>query len=116
MTAELAAFLLILAGSMIAASLIGKLLSRTASAIGLGLVDRLLGGIFGVVRGVLLGLTLLLALTVFLPSSPWVENSHIAPYFLEADHAVSFLMPSYLKLRLLDGLNHFKHRKPDWIK
>jgi membrane protein required for colicin V production len=114
--AELAAFLLILAGTMIVASLLGRVLRHTASAIGLGLVDRFLGAIFGLLRGALLGVALLLAMTAFLPSAPWVENSHLAPYFLRAAHAVSFVMPSDLKLRLLDGLDHLKHTTPDWIK
>jgi membrane protein required for colicin V production len=114
--AELAAFLLILAGSMILASLVGRLLRHTASAIGLGFVDRVLGAAFGLVRGALLGVVLLLALTAFLPSAPWIENSHLAPYFLRAAHAVSFVMPSDLKSRLLEGLDHLKHTTPDWIK
>jgi membrane protein required for colicin V production len=114
--AELAAFLLILAGTMIVASLLGRFLRHTASAIGLGFVDRLLGAVFGLLRGALLGVVLLLAVTAFLPRSPWVENSDLAPYFLRAAHAVSFVMPSDLKLRLLDGLDHLKHRTPDWIK
>jgi len=113
---ELAAFLLILAGTMILASLLGRLLRHTASAIGLGFVDRLLGAAFGLVRGAFLGVTLLLATTAFLPSAPWIENSLLAPYFLRAAHAVSFVMPSDLKRRLLDGLDHLKHTSPDWIK
>jgi membrane protein required for colicin V production len=114
--AELAAFLLILAGTMILASLLGKILRHTASSIGLGFLDRLLGAGFGVIRGALLGVALLLAVTAFLPSAPWVENSHLAPYFLRAAHAVSFVMPPDLKQRLLDGLDHLKHTTPDWIK
>jgi membrane protein required for colicin V production len=114
--AELAAFLLISAGSMILASLAGRLLRHTVSAIGLGFVDRVLGAAFGLLRGALLGVVLLLALTAFLPRAPWIENSHLAPYFLRAAHAVSFVMPSDLKSRLLDGLDHLKHTTPDWIK
>jgi membrane protein required for colicin V production len=114
--AQLAAFLLILAVTMVVASLIGKLLRRTASAVGLGFADRLLGALFGLLRGAILGVALLLAVTAFLPSAPWIENSHLAPYFLRAAHAVSFVMPSDLRLRLLDGLNRMKHTTPDWIK
>jgi len=101
---------------MIFASLLGKLLRHTASAIGLGLVDRLLGAVFGLVRGALLGVALLFAVTAFLPTAPWIENSQLAPYFLRAAHAVSFVMPLDLKQRLLEGLNHLKHTTPDWIK
>jgi membrane protein required for colicin V production len=114
--AELAGFLLILAGTMILASLLGRLFRHTASAIGLGFVDRLLGAAFGLVRGAFLGVVLLLAITAFLPTAPWIENSHVAPYFLRAAHAVSFVMPSDLKRRVLDGLNHLRHTSPDWIK
>ena len=114
--AQLAAFLLILATTMILASVLGKLLQHTASAVGLGFADRLLGAIFGLARGALLGVALLLAVTAFLPTAPWIENSHLAPYFLRAAHAVSFVMPSDLRLRLLDGLNRLKHTTPDWIK
>jgi len=113
---ELAAFLLILTSTVILASLVGRLFRHTASAIGLGFVDRLLGAAFGLVRGALLGVALLLATTAFLPRAPWIENSHLAPYFLRAAHAVSFVMPSDLKRRLLDGLDHLKHMPPDWIK
>ena len=114
--AQLAAFLLILAVTMMVASLIGKFLRRTASAVGLGFVDRLLGALFGLLRGAILGVALLLAVTAFLPTAPWIENSHLAPYFLRAAHAVSFVMPSDLRLRLLDGLSRMKHTTPDWIK
>jgi membrane protein required for colicin V production len=114
--AQLVAFLLLALVTMIIASILGKILQRTASAIGLGIVDRLLGAAFGLLRGALLGLALLLAITAFLPASPWIENSLLAPYFLRAAHAVSFVMPSDLKLRFFDGLRHVKHATPDWIK
>jgi membrane protein required for colicin V production len=114
--AEFAAFLLILAATMIVATLIGKILRRTASAIGLGFFDRVLGALFGLVRGFLFGSALLLAFTAFLPSAPWIANSQLAPYFLRAAHAVSFVMPSDLKSRLHDGAQHIKHTAPDWIK
>ncbi|MES2390856.1 MAG: CvpA family protein [Acidobacteriota bacterium] len=114
--AEMAGFLLILFATMALATLAGVLFRRSAKAVGLGLVDRIFGGLFGLCRGVILGLALLLAITAFLPTSPWVQNSLLAPYFLRADHAVSFVMPSELKLRLIDSLEHLKHKTPDWIK
>lgn len=114
--ARLAAFVLILFAVMILGGLLGKLLRHTASAVGLGLADRLLGAVFGLLRGTLLGVALLFALTVFLPTASWIENSLLAPYFLRAAHAVSFVMPSDLKQRLPEGLYGLKHTTPHWIK
>jgi membrane protein required for colicin V production len=114
--AQMAAFLLILAGIMVLASLLGKILRRTASAVGLGFLDRLGGALFGLARGGLLAVSILLAMTAFLPTAPWIQQSKLTPYFLRAAHAVSFVMPIDLRLRLLDGLNRAKHTTPDWIK
>jgi membrane protein required for colicin V production len=114
--AQFASFVLILVAVMIIATLIGTILRHTASAIGLGFFDRLLGALFGFLRGCLLGTALLLAFTAFLPSAPWILNSLLAPYFLRAAHAVSFVMPSDLKLQLREGAQQIKHTSPDWIK
>ena len=113
--AQLAAFVLLLLATMVLASVIGKLLRRTVSAVGLGFVDRLLGALFGLLRGALLGVGLLLAITAFLPTAPWVQSSTLAPYFLRSAHAVSFVMPSDLKRRLSDGLQHINHAPRHWI-
>jgi membrane protein required for colicin V production len=114
--AELVAFILLLMATMVVATLTGKLLSRTASVIGLGLLDRLGGALFGALRGVLLGTTLLLTVTAFLPTAPWMQTSSLAPYFLRAVHAVSFVMPSDLRQRFVEGLERIEHITPRWIK
>lgn len=114
--AQMVAFLAILFIVMAVATLAGKLFRRGASAVGLGFLDRLGGALFGLARGLVMGLALLLAVTVFLPSSTWMETSVLAPYFLRANHAVSFVMPSELKVRLHDSIEHLKHKTPDWIK
>jgi membrane protein required for colicin V production len=114
--AQLVSFLLILAACMVIGSLLGKLLRRTVSVIGLGFLDRLLGALFGLARGALLGVALLLAITAFLPTAPWVQQSNLAPCFLRAAHAVSFGMPAELKRRLSQGVQHLKHTRTDWIK
>jgi membrane protein required for colicin V production len=106
--AELLAFLLILLATMLIATLIGKLLSKTASAIGLGFLDRLGGALFGLARGILFAFALLLAATAFLPTGSWMQTSLLAPYFLEANHAVSFAIPTDLRLRLTDGFQHMR--------
>ena len=114
--AQLTAFLLILAATMFAASLLARVLRKSASAIGLGLVDRFAGAAFGFARGCLFGVAILFALTAFLPTSDWVRTSILAPYFLRGAHAVSFVVPHDLQRKVSDGIAHTKHTAPDWIK
>lgn len=114
--AQFAAFLLILAGVMILANLIGRIFRKTASAVGLGFLDRLGGAAFGFFRGCLLGVAILLAFTAFLPTAPWIRESKLAPYFLRGAHAVSFVVPEDLKHKLREGIARVKHTTPDWIK
>ena len=114
--ADVVAFLLIAMGVMVVAALVGRTLHRTADAIGLGFFDRLLGAGFGFARGCLLGVAILIAATAFLPKNDWIENSHLAPYFLAGAHAVSFVVPHDLQQQILDGAAQLKHNAPDWIK
>jgi membrane protein required for colicin V production len=114
--AGIAAFLLILVVAMVASALLGKLLHHTADAIGLGFFDRLSGAAFGLARGFLLGVAILMAAAAFLPKSSWISNSYLAPYFLAGAHAVSFVVPHELQQLILDGAMQLKHNAPDWIK
>jgi membrane protein required for colicin V production len=106
--ADMVAFMLILFSVMIVATLLGKVLSRTASAVGLGFFDRLFGALFGLARGAMLGLALLLMVTAFLPAAPWVQTSSLAPYFLRANHAVSFVMPFDLQQAFGKGIERVR--------
>jgi len=115
-TAQIVAFLLIVVVVMVLSSLLGKLLNRTAHAIGLGLFDRLLGAVFGFARGCLLGVAILMAAAAFLPQSQWIANSQLSPYFLAGAHAVSFVVPHDLQQEIMDGAAQLKHNAPDWIK
>lgn len=114
--AQFIGFLLIVAAVMAAATLLGALIHRTATTIGLGLLNRTAGAAFGVVRGSVLASAFLLALTAFLPASPWLQGSRLAPYLLGGTHALSFLMPSELAVRLSEGRDRLKHTIPGWIK
>jgi membrane protein required for colicin V production len=115
-TAQIVAFLLIIIAVMVLSALLGKVLNRTAHAIGLGFFDRLLGAAFGFVRGCLLGVAILIAVVAFLPQSQWIANSQLTPYFLAGAHAVSFVVPHDLRQQILDGAEKLKHDAPDWIK
>ena len=106
------AFLLILLATMTVTAILGKLLSKSASAVGLGFLDRLGGAAFGLLRGALLVLALLLAMTALLPASARLQKemqtSLLGLYFLRANDAVCFVMPSSLRQRWTDGLQRIR--------
>jgi membrane protein required for colicin V production len=114
--ANVVAFLLIAVVVMIVCALVGKALHHTADAIGLGFFDRLLGAVFGYLRGCLLCVAILMAVTAFLPPTPAVAKSSLTPYFLAGAHAVSFVVPHDLRQLILNGAEQLKHTAPDWIK
>jgi membrane protein required for colicin V production len=114
--ASVVSFLLIAIGVMVIAAILGRVIHASAYAIGLGFFDRLGGAAFGLVRGGMLGVAILMALTAFLPAVSWLKNSHLAPYFLAGSHAVSFVVPHDLEQLILAGGSELKHNAHDWIK
>ena len=114
--ANVVAFLLIAIGVMLLAAIFGRMMHSAAHAVGLGFFDRLGGAAFGLARGCLVGVAILMAVTAFIPSADWLKNSRLTPYFLEGAHAVSFVVPHDLEQLILDGAQQIKHNAPDWIK
>ena len=115
-TAQIVSFLLIALLVMVLCGIAGRLLSSTAKSIGLGFFDRVLGGVFGLVRGCLLGVALLMAGAAFLPHAKYIRDSQLSDYFLEGAHAVSFVVPTNLQHHIREGVILLKHGTPDWIK
>ena len=115
-TAQIVSFLVIAILVMVLCGIAGKLLHSTAKTIGLGFFDRLLGGIFGAVRGCLLGVAVLMAAAAFLPHAKYIRDSALSGYFLDGAHAVSFVVPTNLQQHIREGVITLKHNTPDWIK
>lgn len=102
--AEIAAFLLIAVLVMAACTLLGRLVRSTAHTVGLGFLDRLTGAGFGLLRGCVLGIGILMAATAFLPPQTLIAKSRVAPYFLAAAREVSFVVPQDLQRRITGGI------------
>jgi len=74
------AFILIIIAALVLGSLISWPLAKAIRAAGLGFVDRFLGGVFGLARGALLVLALVLVAGLTgLPRTDWWQNSALAP-------------------------------------
>jgi membrane protein required for colicin V production len=92
-------FLLIFVGISLLGAIVGKLLSIMLKWVGLSWFDRLLGGVFGLVRGLLFAIAVVLALMAFSPKPPpeSVVRSHIAPYVIGAANACSYMAPNEVR-------------------
>ncbi len=114
--AQIIAFLAILFVVMLVFTLAGTLTRRTVAAVGLGMLDRLLGAAFGLVRGGLLGVAFLMAISAFLPDVPWLRKSELTPYFLAGSHAVSFVIPGRLQQEMAEGATHLLQQSPQLLR
>ena len=101
--ASMLGFLLIFVAVLIAGTLLGWVVKRFLSAVGLSVFDRLLGAVFGLARGALIATAVLTAYMAFgshpegqsAPAA--VVNSKLAPYLLEASRVFVSIAPMDLK-------------------
>ena len=114
-TARILAFVLIVIAVAVAMNVVGRLLQRVLSRVGLGFFDRIMGMAFGFARGCLIGLALLMVATTVAPQSETITTSVLSPYLFAVSHDVSFLVPQYLQELMWSGAYDFKHGTPAWI-
>jgi len=77
-----AAFALIFVAVMMLGTLLNHLLAKLLNITGLKLVDRLLGGVFGIARGVIIILVVLFTTSVFVSETQQWRQSKLIPYGL----------------------------------
>ena len=108
MLSRVVAVVLVFVGVLVGLLLLASLIANLFKATGLAGMDRLLGGLFGLVRAlVILGAVLLLARNTGAPQQDWYNASMIIPIFDPAvDWTVQYLVPGMLEgfgTHLLDG-------------
>ncbi len=88
-----------------AGAMIAKLLSKLFKWTGLTWLDRLLGGAFGLVRGVLMAVICVAAIMAFTPRPlpTWMVGSEVLPYVLDASNLCSKLAPEAVKEAFRDS-------------
>jgi membrane protein required for colicin V production len=107
--ADIAGFVVIFIGVVIVAAIAGRIVRWVMKEAGLSLIDRLLGALLGVVKGSLFVAIILMGMTAFTPSSPLLEGSQLAPYFLVVGRAAIWLAPSQLRAKFFEGLDLVRH-------
>jgi membrane protein required for colicin V production len=108
-------FLLIFLGVVLLGALVGRLLGMLLKWVGLSWLNRLLGGVFGFLRGLVLGIALVLALLAFTPKPPprSVVESRIAPYVIEAANLCARLAPREVREGVVES---YEKVKEAWAK
>jgi membrane protein required for colicin V production len=103
------AFALIAIVVLIVGALAGWVLSRLVRAIGLGFLDRLLGAVVGLARGVLIVvLGVLIAGLTSLPRQDWWQNAFFAPPLV----AAALSLRPWLPLAWAERLDYGKTARP----
>ncbi len=98
------AFLLIFIGVVFLAGAAGRVARWAAHGVGLRWFDRLLGAAFGVVRGALIVMVLVMAMATFIPGSRMLAESKLGSYFLVMGRGATWTAPAELRARFRDGL------------
>jgi membrane protein required for colicin V production len=74
-------FLIIFCGVFIIISILGVIINYLLKIAFLGWLDRILGSVFGAMKGILIVSVLLIAFTAFLPKgTPVIKDSLLSPY------------------------------------
>jgi membrane protein required for colicin V production len=79
---------------------------------GLTWLDRVLGALFGVLRGSLVVAIILMAVTAFTPTSKYLTHSELAPYFLVVGRGAIWLAPAPLRAQFYQGLDLLRQTHP----
>ena len=118
--ALLVSFLSIFGAILLGGIFLALVVTRILKEVGLSWFDRLLGGLFGLLRGAVIALVVVLALVAFPVRVDAVSQSRMAPYLLEAASYAAYLAPPDVRRRYLEGqgrLQRVWHKgRAHWIE
>lgn len=102
--AEILGFLIIFFAILLLFGVAARIARWVMKEAGLSGFDRFLGAVLGLLKGALMVAVILMGMTAFEPTSKFLANSQLAPYFLVVGHAAKWLAPTELRLRFEQGL------------
>jgi membrane protein required for colicin V production len=106
--ARLVAFLAILVGVIILGGLLSHMAGKLLDKAGLRWFDRLLGASFGLVRGLLVCMILVMVLAVFPVGPEPLPNSRLAPYVVQGTRVLVMAAPEELRARFRSGFDRLR--------
>jgi len=116
--ADVVAFLLVFCCVTILGSIFGRQLAKLFREADLSWLDRLLGGAFGVVRGLLWATVTIWALMAFLPVPPrlLLSDSRLAPCVMDAARRMADASPEEVKQSFRQSYRELNKVLPENIK
>lgn len=106
--AQSTAFLVIFLAVVIFAGIVGRITRWAVQGVGLRWFDRFLGATFGLLRGALIVMVIVMALASFGPGSRALANSTLGPYFLVLGRAAVWASPYELREKFRGGLESLR--------
>jgi membrane protein required for colicin V production len=101
-------FLVLFLGTLLVGALAGVLARKLIKTAGIQSFDRFLGGIFGLVRGVLVDAILLMAMLAFAIKPDAVRQSALTPYVTTGTRVIALVMPGNLRAQFHLGFEKFR--------
>ncbi len=101
-------FLLLFFGTLAVGALVSVLTRKVIEAAELQWFDRFLGGIFGLVRGIVVDSVLLLILMAFSIKVEALQHSRLAPYITSGSRVMAMMMPREIKGDFQAGFEKFR--------
>jgi membrane protein required for colicin V production len=103
-----AGFLTIFAMVLVGGAVVSLMAHLLVHEVGVEWFDRFLGGIFGLIRGVVIDSILLMVMVAFAVKPEAVQKSQLAPYVSIGARAIAHLMPQSLRDSFYDQLQKFR--------
>jgi membrane protein required for colicin V production len=116
--AHLVAFFVIFLTFVLAGSLIGFVIERVLKLVRLSWLNRLAGGAFGLVRGVLVAAIVVMAVMAFTPrpGPRSVTHSRLAPYVIDTARAIAAAAPFEVKTAFRNSYERVKQIWADALR
>ena len=114
--AEMVAFLAIAVVVIIVAGFVGHVFAKTLKLIGLGWLDTLAGGIFGLIQGAAFVSILMLAAAAFFPGDAyWIAEGKVTRNFIGTASLGSHITPPDLGKRIRAELHDWQAQAQQWL-
>jgi membrane protein required for colicin V production len=97
--ADLIGFMIIFLGSILVGAVAAFLVNKFIKMAALEWVDRLLGGVYGFLRGWAIASIIILALIAFPFRENLLARSYLAPYLLAGARVAAYMVPKDMKNR-----------------